>query len=31
MMRQNQARHVAFARFQMPYRPIPYGEQPNRD
>ena len=27
MMRQNQARHVAFARFQMPYRPIPYGEQ----
>jgi len=27
MMRQNQARHVAFARFEMPYRPIPAGEQ----
>jgi hypothetical protein len=27
MMRQNQSKHIAFARFHMPYRPIPAGEQ----
>jgi hypothetical protein len=27
MIRQNQSRHVAFARFDMPYRPIPAGEK----
>ena len=27
MIRQNQSRHVAFARFDMPYRPIPAGER----
>jgi len=26
-MRQNQSRNIAYARFYMPYRPIPYGEQ----
>jgi hypothetical protein len=31
MIRQNQSRHVAFARFEMPYRPIPYGEQQHQD
>jgi len=31
MIRQNQSRHVAFARFEMPYRPIPSGEQQHQD
>jgi hypothetical protein len=31
MMRHNQSRHVAFARFEMPYRPIPAGEQQPQD